>query len=181
MLLRIIAVVGAVLIATACSTPHEGTPQPEPIATNTAGLPHITFDPCTGIPAEVIRTEGLDRKPPRPSKISDGKIERLICTFTPREGVYRVSVDASNFTFAMDRADDRKGDFQEFELNGRKAMSYQVVSPTPDPTVCNIDIEATTGVYGILVGSSDANFAPFPDCMSAAKKHMAAFVPYLPN
>lgn len=169
----------AVLLVSACGSPVAGLAEPQPTPTNKAGLPSITFDPCKEIPADVIRAEGLDRKAPKPNRISDGKIETNTCMYTPRDGVYRIDAEASNYTLEMDKADTDHGDFQDFDVKGRKALSYLNVKGQPN--ACAIDVAATTGVYGVLVSSADGNFAPFADCLSTAKKHLDAFLPYFPN
>lgn len=142
-------------------------------------MAHITFDPCKDIPTDVIHSEGLDRKPPRPETISDGKIENITCTYVPRDSVYRVVISASNYTFEMDRADSDHGDFQESEVGGRKVLSYSLHAG--DPKSCAIDVAATTGVYGVMVNSADGNFAPFADCLSTARKHLDALISYFPS
>ena len=138
----------------------------------------ITFDPCKEIPARVITQQRLDRRPARPDRSSDGEVETNRCYYLTQAG-YGVAATASNYTLAMDKKVDSHWDFKEFDINGRRALSYYVTKGVSDS--CTIDVEATTGTYGVLVASPQNTFGEFPDCLTAARSHLDAFLPYFPS
>lgn len=146
-------------------------------ATNTAGRAKITFDPCSAIPASVITEQKLDRRTPKPDRSSDGDIENNRCSYLA-QAQYGVSAVASNYTLQMDKKVDSHGDFKEFNINGRRALSFLIYKN--DPTACAIDVEATTGTYGVNASSALGKFGEFPDCLTAARAHLDAFLPYFP-
>lgn len=149
------------------------------VATNKAGLPAITFDPCTQLPASVIAAQKLDKRPPRPERISDGKTESNICRYLSWAG-YGVSVWASNYTIEMDKKVPGHWGFQEFDINGRRALSFYL-SAEPEQNTCNIEVAATTGIYGVKVDSAHAGYGDYPDCLTTARAHLDAFLPYFPQ
>lgn len=173
------------ILATACNhtgiqpsaTPPTATTAPSAVATNERGRPKITYEPCREIPASVITQQKLDRRPPEPDRSTDGNIENNRC-FYMAQARYGVTVTASNYTLEMDKKIDYHGDFREFEINGRRALSYYVTKGVADS--CTIDVEATTGTYGVLVANAKNTFGEFPDCLSAARAHIDAFLPYFP-
>lgn len=147
------------------------------VATNAGGRPKITYEPCTQIPASVIAQQKLDRRPPKPDRSSDGDIENNRCGYMA-QARYGVTVTASNYTLEMDRKIDYHWDFKEFSIGGRRALSYYVMKDKSDS--CTIDVEATTGTYGVMVTSPKNTFGEYPDCPTAARAHLDAFLPYFP-
>lgn len=150
---------------------------PSVVATNAAGRPKITYEPCKEIPASVIAQQKLDRRPPEPDRSSDGDIENNRCGYMAQTR-YGVTVTASNYTLEMDKKIDYHWDFKEFQINGRRALSYYVMEGKSDS--CTIDVEATTGTYGVMVTNPQNTFGEFPDCLTAARAHLDAFLPYFP-
>lgn len=90
-----------------------------------------------------------------------------------------MTVAASNYTLDMDKKIDYHSDFKEFDINGRRALSYYLHQGNVKD--CAIDVEATTGSYGVMVSSALGKFGNFPDCLTAARAHLNAFLPYFPN
>ncbi|WP_100482551.1 DUF3558 family protein, partial [Mycobacteroides abscessus] len=90
------------------------------IATNAAGRPKITYEPCKEIPATVVAQQKLDRRPPEPDRRTDGETENNTCGYLA-QARYGVTVTASNYTFDMDKKDPAHWDFKDLEINGRKA------------------------------------------------------------
>lgn len=177
----------AVLVASCASTKTstEGTAVTQPVgvstststmapATNAGGRPKITFDPCKDIPASVLQAENLSM--PRPNRRTDGDIEDVSCAFRPQPTDYRVGIEASNYTLEMDKKVDGHWGFQDLTISGRKALFFH---PGQRASDCVIDIEATTGVYGVLI-TGDYKYGPYPDCMAAARHYAEAFVEYFP-
>lgn len=91
---------------------------------------------------------------------------------------YGVTVTASNYTLAMDKKIDYHWDLKEFSINGRRALSYYVMKGNSN--ACTIDVEAVTGTYGVMVTNTDNTFGQYPDCPTAARAHLDAFLPYFP-
>ncbi|PVA35734.1 DUF3558 domain-containing protein [Mycobacteroides abscessus] len=148
------------------------------IATNAAGRPKITYEPCKEIPATVVAQQKLDRRPPEPDRRTDGETENNTCGYLA-QARYGVTVTASNYTFDMDKKDPAHWDFKDLEINGRKALSYYLFQG--DTNTCAIDLQATTGVYGVMVDSATGKFGEFPDCLTAARAHLEAFLPHFPS
>lgn len=182
---RILAWVAVVLVLAGCSTPvpdepvtSSERPAASQLPTNTKGRVHITFDPCKDIPSAVIQQLQLDAKPPRPDTQSDGDIENVFCKYYPR-GEYLLTLAASNYTLDMLRQANDEWGYQELEIGGRKALfGYRSAQPQTDS--CALNISASTGVYGVLISSSPGEFAPYPDCLTAARKNAEGLVPHLP-
>lgn len=176
------------LTTAACTSPVVGTPtasptstaaSSSPIPTNQAGRVHITFEPCKDIPANVIKDLKLDKSPPRPDTQTDGEIENVFCKYRS-QGKYYLTIAASNHTLETLKTTNRGWDLQEFVIGGRQAIST-FDSPQPSTDDCSINVEATTGVYGVLVGTADHSFDPYPDCMAAARASTEALLPYFPR
>lgn len=178
MLLRRLVLTSAVALLTACGSPVSGTPVTSPLPTNDKGHTRITYDPCKEIPASVIAQQQLDAQSPEPNSINGGGVENYLCQYKARTGYY-IQVSASNYTLDMDKKDTTHWGYRDFEINGRKALSYYLSTP-PSKDGCAIDVAASTGVYGVLVSDGLNGFAPFPDCLSAAQANIEALMPYFP-
>ncbi|MBB4855145.1 hypothetical protein HNP40_002537 [Mycobacteroides chelonae] len=148
------------------------------IATNAAGRPKITYEPCKEIPATVVAQQKLDRRPPEPDRRTDGETENNTCGYLA-QARYGVTVTASNYTLDMDKKDPAHWGFTDLEISGRKALSYYLFQG--DTNTCAIDLQATTGVYGVMVDSATGKFGQFPDCLTAARAHLEAFLPHFPS
>lgn len=147
------------------------------VTTNAGGRPKITYEPCKEIPESVIAQQKLDRRPPKPDRSTDGDIENNRCGYMA-QARYGVTVTASNYTLEMDKKIDYHWDFKDFDINGRRALSYFVMKGVSDS--CTIDVEATTGTYGVMVSNAQNKYGEFPDCLTAARAHLDAFLPYFP-
>jgi Protein of unknown function (DUF3558) len=185
---RISALALLSLTVAACTSPVTGTPTTSPtptaatsspIPTNQSGRVHITFEPCKDIPADIIKDLRLDRSPPRPDTQTDGEIENVFCKYRS-QGKYYLTIAASNHTLETLKKSNRGWDLKEFEIGGRQAIST-FDSPQPSTDDCSINVAASTGVYGVLVGTADHSFDPYPDYMTAARANTEALLPYLPR
>ncbi|MGH3726791.1 MAG: DUF3558 domain-containing protein [Mycobacterium sp.] len=170
--------IGAATVVTACTSPVAGTPVTSVLPTNSKGHTRITYDPCNELPTSVIAQQQLDSQPPKPNTINGGGVENNLCKYRAQSGYY-ISVSASNYTLEMDKKDKTHWGYRDFEINGRKAVSFYVSTP-PEKDGCSIDVEASTGVYGVLVTAGLNGYAPYPDCMAAAQANIEAFMPYFP-
>ncbi|AKC38722.1 DUF3558 domain-containing protein [Mycobacteroides chelonae] len=178
MLLRRLALVSTGVVLAACGPSVPGTPVTSPLPTNDKGHTRITFDPCKEIPANVIAQQKLDSRPPEPNSINGGGVENYLCKYRAQSGYY-LSISASNYTLEMDKKDTTHWGYRDFEINGRKALSFYL-STQPRKDGCAIDVAASTGVYGVLVSDGLNGFDPYPDCLSAAQANIEAFMPYFP-
>ncbi|ORB53611.1 hypothetical protein BST43_17635 [Mycobacteroides saopaulense] len=178
MLIRRLALGYAVVVLTACGSPISGVPVTSPLPTNSKGHTRITYEPCNEIPARVIAQQQLDSRPPEPNSINGAGVENYLCKYRAQSGYY-LSVSASNYTLETDRQDATHWGYRDFEINGRKALSFYVSAP-PRKDGCAIDVAASTGVYGVLVTDGLNGFAPYPDCLAAAQANIEAFMPYFP-
>ncbi|SKU85299.1 Protein of uncharacterised function (DUF3558) [Mycobacteroides abscessus subsp. massiliense] len=145
------------------------------VATNAKGRPTVSYDPCTQIPASVIAQQKLDRRPPRPNRSSDGETENNTCGYLAPED-YGVTVAASNYTLDMDKKTYPNS--KALDIGGRPARSFFLFDGNTD--TCAIDIAAPFGTYGVKVDSTSGKFGQFPDCLTAARAHLDAFLPYFP-
>ncbi|MUM15997.1 DUF3558 domain-containing protein [Mycobacterium sp. CBMA271] len=173
---RIAAFASLLLVLVGCSNPISGSAAMSSIPTNTAGRVHITFDPCKDIPAKVIADLKLSK--PRPDSQTDGEIETVFCKYRS-QGKYYLTIAASNHTLEALKKANKGWDLREIEVGGRKAIST-IDSPQPSTDDCSINVSATTGVYGVLVGTADHSFDPYPDCMTAVRTNTEALLPYFP-
>lgn len=146
--------------------------------TNTAGRIHITVDPCTIVPASVIERQQLNKGTPRSDSQTNGDIENVFCKYRSQNEYY-LTVAASNYTLEMLKKTTNHWDQREFELNGRHVLSAYT-SPQPEKHACSMDVAASTGVYGIVLGTLHDDFSPYPDCLTAARANLEAFLPYFP-
>ena len=148
------------------------------VPTTTAGPAPITFDPCKDIPASVVAQLGLVG-PPRPDSQSGGGTENVFCMYDST-GAYFLTIAASNYTLDQWRKANNYWGYQELEIGGRPSL-FGYGKPEPDTESCAINIAASTGVYGVLVGTAHHSFAPYPGCLDAARKSAEILVPYLPQ
>ncbi|WP_083337869.1 DUF3558 domain-containing protein [Mycobacteroides franklinii] len=163
--------------ATTSSTPtSSGTSS---IPTNSGGRAHITFDPCKDVPAGVIAQLQLDDGTPRPDTQTDGEIENVFCKYHSR-GSYYLTIAASNYTLDMLKNAGNLWGFQELQIGGRPAL-FGYRTPEPNKESCSLNIAASTGVYGVLVGTGRDSFSPFPDCLTAARTNAETLVAYFPQ
>lgn len=159
------------------STSNSVAPSQPP--TSTAGHTSVKFDPCKDIPANVITQLQLDDGSPRPDSQDAGEIKNVFCMYHSR-GDYYLTIAASNYTLDMLKKAGNYWGFQDLEIGGRRALfGYR----TPEPSVdsCALNIAASTGVYGVMVGTARHSFAPYPDCLTAARTNAEALVPYFPQ
>lgn len=178
-MIRAVAAAALAILAAGCSDPVAGTAVTSSPTTNKSGLAHVTFDPCKDIPASVITELQLDRKPPRSDTQTDGDIENVFCKYYPR-GEYLLTIAASNYTLDMLKQAGNQFGYQELVMGGRKMLFAYRTRP-PDTSSCTLNVAATTGLYGVLIDSSPNEFAPYPDCMTAARKNMEGLLPYFPQ
>ncbi|WP_078354275.1 MULTISPECIES: DUF3558 family protein [Mycobacteroides] len=167
------------LILAGCADPVPGAPVTSPVSTNTAGRIHITVDPCTIVPASVIERQQLNKGTPRSDSQTNGDIENVFCKYRSQNEYY-LTVSASNYTLEMLKKTANHWDQSEFELNGRRVLSAYT-SPQPEKHACSMDVAASTGVYGVVLGTIHDDFSPYPDCLTAARANLEAFLPYFPS
>ncbi|MUM16002.1 DUF3558 domain-containing protein [Mycobacteroides sp. CBMA 271] len=166
------------LATLSCAEPVVGTPTTSPLPTNESGHTRIEWEPCTEIPSSVITQQQLDSRPPERKSLGSTGVMVIRCNYRARTGYY-ISAYASNYTLEMDKKDDTHWDYRDLEINGRKALSYYV-SSRPKTDGCAIDVAATTGLYGVLLSEGINDFAPYPDCLAAARANIEALLPYFP-
>lgn len=151
-----------------------------PIPTNVAGRPSVTFRPCDEIPVGILRQLRLDQGPATfSSQSSKTGVQSKTCTYRPVSRQYRVVIVASDYTLGTDQDDPTHRDQQAFALDGRRALSYGI-SGEPGTFSCEVDVAATTGIFGVQVATVTGKYGPFPDCPSTARHHLDAFLPYFP-
>ncbi|WP_234797128.1 DUF3558 family protein [Mycobacteroides chelonae] len=167
------------LILAGCADPVPGAPVTSPVSTNTAGRIHITVDPCTIVPASVIERQQLNKGTPRSDSQTNGDLENVFCKYRSQNEYY-LTVSASNYTLEMLKKTANHWDQSEFELNGRRVLSAYT-SPQPEKHACSMDVAASTGVYGVVLGTIHDDFSPYPDCLTAARANLEAFLPYFPS
>lgn len=87
-----------------------------------------------------------------------------------------MTVAASNYTLDMDKKTYPNS--TALDIGGRPARSFFLFDGNTD--TCAIDIAAPFGTYGVKVDSTSGKFGQFPDCLTAARAHLDAFLPYFP-
>nr|WP_134085624.1 DUF3558 domain-containing protein [Mycobacteroides salmoniphilum] len=161
---------------TASTSGSATTSQPP---TGAAGHAPVKFDPCKDIPANVIAQLQLDDGTPRPDSQNGGEIKNVFCMYHSR-GDYYLTIAASNYTLDMLKNAGNYWGFQDLEIGGRPALfGYRMPEPSVDS--CALNIAASTGVYGVMVGTARHSFAPYPDCLAVARTNAEALVPYFPQ
>lgn len=159
------------------SAPDSDAPSQPP--TSTAAQASVKFDPCKDIPTNVITQLQLDNGAPRPDSQNGSEIKNVFCMYHSR-GDYYLTVAASNYTLDMLKKADNYWGFQDLEIGGRRAL-FGYRTPEPNVDSCALNIAASTGVYGVMVGTARHSFAPYPDCLTAARTNAEALVPYFPQ
>lgn len=150
----------------------------KPTSSTTTSRSTTAFDPCKDIPAEVITRLGLVG-PPRPDSQSGGGTENVFCMYDSSGG-YFLTIAASNYTLDKLRNANNHWGYRDLEIGGRQAL-FGYGKPEPDTESCALNIAASTGVYGVLIGTAHHSFAPYTDCLDAARKTAEALVPYFPE
>ncbi|SHU73652.1 Protein of uncharacterised function (DUF3558) [Mycobacteroides abscessus subsp. abscessus] len=162
-----------------CST-VAGTAIRAPVPINAAGLPQVFVRPCEQVPPLVLRQQLLDPSPAVASKHTTRRgTETRTCTYRSADRRQHVTIIASNSTLDHEQADRPQAHGRDLILGGRRAVSFELIDPTP-PNACEIDIAATTGIYGVQLSAASAEYSPYRDCASAAQHYAEAFLPYLP-
>ncbi|MGH3723253.1 MAG: DUF3558 domain-containing protein [Mycobacterium sp.] len=169
----------AVLIGASC-TAVDGTAMRAPIPTNITGRPSVTFRPCDEMPVGVLRQLRLDQSPTAfSSQSSKTGFQSKTCTYRPLSRQYRVVIVVANYTLGAHQNDLTHRDKQAFTLDGRRALSYGI-SGEPGTFSCEVDVAATTGIFGVRIATNTGKYGPYADCPSTARHHLDAFLPYFP-
>ncbi len=148
------------------------------VPTSAAAPSATAFDPCKDIPGNVIAQLGLVG-PPRPDNQSGGGTENVFCMYDS-SGDYFLTIAASNYTLDKLRKANNHWGYQDLEIGGRRAL-FGYGKPEPDTESCALNVASSIWVYGVLVGTAHHSFAPYADCLDAARKIADVLVPYFPE
>lgn len=74
-------------------------------------------------------------------------------------GEYFLTIAASNYTLDKLRNANNHWGYRDLEIGGRQAL-FGYGKPEPDTESCALNIAASTGVYGVLIGTAHHSFAP---------------------
>ncbi|MFA4085045.1 DUF3558 family protein [Mycobacteroides salmoniphilum] len=172
-------IVAAALAVTAC-TVVPGTPTRVPVPTNVAGLPSVFFVPCEAIPRTVLHQQHLNSSPVATTAASArAGAESRTCTYRSTDRSHHVTIIASNNTLGQDHNDLARGGSQSLIIGGRRAIVFALAAPA-GTSACEIDTAAITGIYGVQISNPGADYAPYPDCPTAARHYTEVFMPYFP-
>ncbi|MFI6170253.1 DUF3558 domain-containing protein [Nocardia sp. NPDC051052] len=117
-----------------------------------ADVPH-GFDPCTGIPADVLASENL-KATGRADTDAPGGVMWRGCGWVVRGGGgYAVAITASNLTLDMVRAKNFR-DTSEFTAGSRRAISTHQAS---DDAACVVNVEMKGGSLDFSLDNPKSN------------------------
>ncbi|SLF47676.1 DUF3558 family protein [Mycobacteroides abscessus] len=174
------ATIAAIAFALTSCSAVTGTAIRAPVPTNAAGLPQIFMRPCEQVPHLVLRQQLLDPSPEIASKhTTRSGTETWTCTYQSTDRRQHVTIIASNNTLDHGQADQPYAHRQDLTIGGRRAASFRLPSMA-QTHACEVDIAATTGIYGVQLSAASTEYSPYRDCAFAALHYTEAFLPYLP-
>lgn len=170
----------AITLTLASCSAVAGTATRAPVPTNGAGLARVVVRPCEQIPHLVLRQQLLDPSPAVASKhTTRSGTETRTCTYRSTDRRQHITIIASNNVLDRGHASLLGADRHDLTIGGRRAVSF--VLPTSVQThACEVDLAATTGIYGVQLGTAAADYTPYRNCAAAAEHYAQAFAPYLP-
>lgn len=147
-------------------------------ATETADPSAGLWDPCTGIPAAVLKEHGVDPSPP---KIAQGLPIRgwKTCTWTG-EDWYGLIVYSTHHTVDELKSSDSHAGVRPVTIGDRTGIiDHQ--SGLDYARECVVSLPAQQGMVEVSVMLSQATGGPERDLCGKAKDLTTAFLPYLPQ
>ncbi|WP_063039790.1 DUF3558 domain-containing protein [Nocardia grenadensis] len=171
----LIALVGAaVLVLTGCESATEGAEGPETPSVATE-VP-AGFDPCTDIPPETLKSEGL--RDPVPDDASANGIKWNGCMWIQTDG-YSAAIRTTNMTLDMIKDKGFPGT-QEFETGGRSAIVSRQ-GKTHVEASCNVNVALVGGsLEFLLTNPSSRSKTGHLDTCELARNLVEKLAPNIP-
>ncbi|MEU4434711.1 DUF3558 domain-containing protein [Nocardia rhamnosiphila] len=135
---------GAVLVLTGCESATKGSTAPD--TPSVAAEVPTGFDPCTDIPQETLKSEGL--RDPMPDDASANGIKWDGCMWIQTDG-YSAAIRTTNMTLDMIKDQGFPGTL-EFETVGRSAIVSQQGKAQVEAS-CNVNVELIGGSLEFLL------------------------------
>lgn len=157
-----------------------GTATRAPVPTNRAGLARVFVQPCEQIPHLVLRQQLLDSSPAVVSKHTTASgTETRACTYRSTDRSQHITIIASNNMLDQGQTSLLGTDRHALTIGGRRAVSF-VLPNSVQTHACEVDLAATTGIYGVQLSTTTTDYAPYRGCVAAAEHYAQAFTPYFP-
>ncbi|MDO3340054.1 DUF3558 family protein [Mycobacteroides abscessus subsp. abscessus] len=174
------AAMAAITLTLASCSAVAGTATRAPVPTNGAGLARVFVRPCEQIPHLVLRQQLLDPSPAVVSKHTTASgTETRACTYRSTDRRQHITIIASNNMLDQGQTSLLGADRHELTIGGRRAVSFMLPNSV-QPHACEVDLAATTGIYGVQLSTTTTDYAPYRGCVAAAEHYAQAFTPYFP-
>lgn len=174
------AAMAAITLTLASCSAVAGTATRAPVPTNGAGLARVFVRPCEQIPHLVLRQQLLDPSPAVVSKhTTRSGTETRTCTYRSTDDSQHITIIASNSLLNQGQARLLGADRHALTIGGRRAVSF-VLPNSVQTHACEVDLAATTGIYGVQLSTADTDYTPHRGCLAAAEHYAQAFAPYFP-
>ncbi|WP_052618629.1 DUF3558 family protein, partial [Mycobacteroides abscessus] len=145
-----------------------------------AGLARVFVQPCEQIPHLVLRQQLLDPSPAVVSKHTTASgTETRACTYRSTDRSQHITIIASNNMLDQGQTSLLGTDRHALTIGGRRAVSF-VLPNSVQTHACEVDLAATTGIYGVQLSTTTTDYAPYRGCVAAAEHYAQAFTPYFP-
>ncbi|MFQ6226548.1 DUF3558 domain-containing protein [Nocardia sp. NPDC002869] len=165
---------GVVLVLTGCEASTEGSATPE--TSSVAAEVPTGFKPCTDIPQETMKSEGL--RDPMPDDASANGIKWDGCMWIQTDG-YSAAIRTTNMTLEMIKGQGFPGTL-EFETSGRSAIVSQQ-GKTQAEASCNVNVELVGGsLEFLLTNPASRSKTGHLDTCELARKLVEKVAPSIP-
>ncbi|MBF6437878.1 DUF3558 domain-containing protein [Nocardia cyriacigeorgica] len=184
-----VAAVGVVVVA-GCSSATEGQPVAEGAAgqgssvSTTATLAAEApagFDPCTDIPASIIKEE--DMRPATDDADYDGSGGRKWrgCRWMVPDS-YAVGITTTNITVDMVKANKEFRIRDEYTIDGRRAVAFHAADETDPRSSCTLNVEMKGGSLEFSMDNpTSRNKTGHLDTCELARGLAEKVVPHVPD
>ncbi|MET7772819.1 DUF3558 domain-containing protein [Nocardia sp. NPDC005366] len=145
--------------------------------TTTSAAPATLFDPCTGIPDDVLKTAGVDpsRKESGIAGVRQSGWE--ICSW--RGPKYTIGVFSTGRTVSEFENKAGNVEFEDVVVAGRKGRQFRVEGGSYD-LMCDILLPVMQGVVQIKLSNNPILDNPAPPCL-LVRQASESIVPVLPK
>ncbi|MBF6263302.1 DUF3558 domain-containing protein [Nocardia farcinica] len=169
----IIAAVGVVGVV-GCGATVDG-------AATTAGdsSGNVTFNPCTDLPDDVLRSTGVDPSTKRVTTDAAGSSSWRICNWEAIDLPYYLSVASTSHTQEESRNNPKLTGFRDITIGPRQALIYQDKVDSRG-NICYVSLPAAQGMFEVAA-SWRASQPITADRCELAVEHAKDLEPVLPK
>ncbi|MBF6140367.1 DUF3558 domain-containing protein [Nocardia farcinica] len=156
---------------------REGAPSRDPqvliIARN------VTFNPCTDLPDDVLRSTGVDPSTKRVTTDAAGSSSWRICNWEAIDLPYYLSVASTSHTQEESRNNPKLTGFRDITIGPRQALIYQDKVDSRG-NICYVSLPAAQGMFEVAASWRTSQPITADRC-ELAVEHAKDLEPVLPK